>query len=173
MTRLDEINELFRYNAWAMRRIFDATAVLSETEFTKDMGNSFPSIRDTLMHIVGGEWVWLERWLGVSPTGFPMADTALLHGQIREWWEEVNAGRVAYLATLSEDALDSVVEYDSFAGVHFAFPLWQMLRHIGNHSTYHRGQVTTMLKQLGHKPVSTDMILLYQEEYKARLALNA
>lgn len=173
MTRLDEINELFRYNAWAMRRIFDATAGLSEAELAQDMKNSFPSIRDTLMHIVGGEWVWLERWLGVSPTAFAMADTNLTHGQIREWWEEVNAGRAAYLRTLNDDTLDCVVEYDSFAGVHFAFPLWQMLRHIANHSTYHRGQVTTMLKQLGHKPISTDIILLYQDEYKARLAVQA
>jgi uncharacterized damage-inducible protein DinB len=63
--------------------------------------------------------------------------------------------------------LDVLVAYRNFAGIDLAFPLWQMLRHVVNHSSYHRGQVTTMLKQLGHRAISTDMILMYQEKQKA------
>ena len=165
MTRLEEIAELFEFNAWATARVFEATASLSEEEFTRDLGNSFPSIRDTLVHIIGGEWVWLTRWHGTSPTAFPAAPRT--HPDIVRRWEDINVEREKFLRSLGPHSLDVVVAYTSFAGVDFAFPLWQMLRHVVNHSSYHRGQVTTMLKQLGHKPISTDWILMYQERQLA------
>jgi uncharacterized damage-inducible protein DinB len=167
MTRLQEIAELFEFNAWAARRMFESTAALSEDELARDLGNSFPSIRDTLIHTVGAEWVWLTRWRGTSPAAIPSTTSALTHAEIVRWWEDVNSERAEFLRSLGPDALDAVVAYRNFAGVDFAFPLWQMLRHVVNHSTYHRGQVTTMLKQLGHKPVSTDLILMYQERQLA------
>ena len=163
MTRLDEIKELFVFNTWAARRMFDATSHLSGEELGRDLKNSFPSVRDTLVHIVGAEWVWLSRWRGTSPTAIPNTHANLNHDQIIAWWEEINNDRESLLVNLTEDALDRTIEYTSFAGVHYAFPFWQMMRHQVNHSSYHRGQVMTMIKQLGHKPVSTDMILMYQE----------
>jgi uncharacterized damage-inducible protein DinB len=167
MTRLDEIVELFDFNAWATRRMFESTAALSEEEFTRDLRNSFPSIRDTLIHTVGAEWVWLTRWRGTSPAAIPNTTSTLTHAEIVRWWEEVDAERAEFLRSLGPDSLDVIVAYRNFAGVDYAFPLWQMLRHVVNHSSYHRGQVTTMLKQLGHKPISTDLILMYQERQKA------
>jgi uncharacterized damage-inducible protein DinB len=163
MTRLDDIRELYDYNTWAMRRMFDATDVLSEEEFTRDMKNSFPSVRDTLIHTVGAEWVWLTRWQGTSPTSFPDAAELKTNADIRDRWEQINGNRASYLASLTDPTIDGPLAYTNFAGKHFAFPLWQMLRHLVNHSSYHRGQVTTMLRQLGRAAVSTDMILMYQE----------
>ena len=163
MTRLEEIAELFEFNAWATRRMFESTAALSEEEFARDLGNSFPSIRDTLIHTVGAEWVWLTRWRGSSPTAIPNMTAPLTHADIVRWWEDINAERAELLRSLGPDSLDVLVAYRNFSGVDLAFPLWQMLRHVVNHGSYHRGQVTTMLKQLGHKPLSTDMILMYQE----------
>ncbi|MGQ0815064.1 MAG: DinB family protein [Gemmatimonadota bacterium] len=166
MTRLDEIRELYEFNAWATSRMFQATSLLSEDELTRDLKNSFPSIRDTLVHIVGAEWVWLTRWQGSSPTAIPNMNAAMSHAEIVRWWHEINAERDQLLRSLAPESLDRIVAYKNFAGVDFAFPLWQMLRHLVNHSSYHRGQITTMLKQLGHKPVSTDLILMYQERQK-------
>lgn len=170
MTRLDEIRELYAYNAWAMQRMLDCTAQLNEEELHRDLGDSFGSVRDTLVHIVGAEWVWLMRWQGGSPTAIPNTKASLSHAEIVSWWKQINEEREAYLVSLPAEALDRVVGYTNFAGVYFAFPLWQMLRHVVNHSSYHRGQVTTLLKQLGHIPAATDMILLYQEMQKT---LNA
>lgn len=169
MTRLDEIRELFDFNGWASRKMFEATAPLSEEEFTRDMKNSFASIRDTIVHTVGAEWVWLSRWNGHSPSAIPNTTAGMSHAGIVRWWNDINAERDAYLATLTPDSLDSIIAYRNFSGVDFALPLWPMMRHQVNHSTYHRGQVTTMLKQLGHEPLPTDMILMYQERYKASL----
>jgi len=167
MTRIDEIKELYRFNAWAQRRMFEATSKLSQDELTRDLKNSFPSVRDTLVHMVGAEWVWLTRWHGTSPTAFPAAESLLTNQDLSARWEQINAERETYLLSLDDAGLDRVVEYTSFAGKQFAFPLWQMLRHVVNHASYHRGQIMTMLRQLGHTPIQTDMVLMYQEEQKA------
>ena len=163
MTRLEEIHELYQFNAWANRRMFEATAGLTDEELARDLKSSFPSLRDTLVHIVGAEWVWLTRWQGTSPTSLPTSKSGLTHAQIVEWWREIDSERAAFLKSLAPSEIDRVIAYTNFAGVNYAFPLWQMLRHLVNHSSYHRGQVMTMLRQLGKPAVQTDMILMYQE----------
>lgn len=162
MTRLDEIRELYGYNAWAMRRIFECAAQLTEEELHRDLGGSFGSVRDTLVHIVGAEWVWLTRWQGSSPTAIPNTRANLAHGEIVTWWHQIDEEREAFLVALPAEALDRVIGYTNFSGIYCAFPLWQMLRHVVIHSSYHRGQVTTLLRQLGHNSVATD-ILIYHE----------
>ena len=61
LTRIRELND---YSRWANRRTLAATAQLDSDKFTRSMGNSFSSVRDTLAHILGAEWIWLERWQG-------------------------------------------------------------------------------------------------------------
>lgn len=170
MTRLDEIRELYRFNTWANERMFASTSLLSEAELTRDLRSSYPSIRDTLVHMVGADWVWLSRWHDISPTSFPDAPHLTTHAIIHERWRDVDTQRDRFLKSLDEEAIDRVIAYTNFAGAHFAFPLWQMLRHVVNHCSYHRGQVTTMLRQLGHTPQATDMILMYQEKQKAPIS---
>jgi uncharacterized damage-inducible protein DinB len=70
---------------------------------------------------------------------------------------------VDYVASLSADDLRRVLAYTTAAGTTQAQPLWQMLQHLANHSTYHRGQVATLLRQLGAKPIATDLIGFYRE----------
>jgi DinB family len=67
MMDVADIQELYRYNQWANDRVFEAVSGLVLTEFTRDLGNSYPSVRDTLTHIVRAEWMWLQRWKGTSP----------------------------------------------------------------------------------------------------------
>lgn len=166
MTRLDEIRELFRFNRWAEERMFESVRELSDEEINRDMKNSFASVRETLLHIAAAQWVWLERWKGNSPGAFPEDKKHFALAQIVQWWNEIDAERHALLQSLTEADLDRNITYKNLSGVEFTFPMWQMLRHAVNHNTYHRGEITTMLKQLGRKVISTDMILLYQEEQK-------
>ena len=60
----EEARALFDYNAWANRRSLEASAQLSPEQFTKSLGSSFSSVRDTLMHVCGAEWIWYERFQG-------------------------------------------------------------------------------------------------------------
>lgn len=159
---IEEIRELYAYNRWANERILDAVAVLTEEELGRELGGSFPSVRKTLVHIASAEWIWLERWQGRSPTGIPEGWDLSGLGAIRAVWDEVDEQRDHFLHHLDDNALHAVVDYRNTAGQPFAEPLWQQLRHVVNHSSYHRGQVVNMLRLLGAKTVGTDLIAYYR-----------
>ena len=158
---------LFQYNAWADRRLLDACGALSNEQFTRNLGSSFSSVRDTVVHLYGAEFVWNERFQGRSPTSLlsagPYADLA----SIRVKLEEMDQYYIDYVSKMTQQDLDRVIRYKSFAGDEFSNPLWQSLHQLTNHATYHRGQVVTLLRQLGAKPVSTDLIGYYREQAAA------
>lgn len=160
---INDFRNLYEYNAWANRRASDVCAALSAEQLTRNLASSFPSVRDTLAHIMGAEWIWLERWRGASPTSFMDTSQLATVAAIRERWDPIERGLQDYVHSLSPADLQGTLQYKSMAGQPFAQPLWQTLQHLANHSTYHRGQITTMLRQLGAKPVSTDMVGFYRE----------
>ncbi|MGH7474909.1 MAG: DinB family protein [Longimicrobiales bacterium] len=167
MTRLEEIRQLYAYNRWANAEILTAGCALPADAYARDLGSSFPSVRDTLVHILGAEWVWLCRWQGSSPRSLPEDWAASTQQELTARWAQVEADQTHFLAGLTEQRLDDVIAYTNFAGTALESPLWQMLRHVVNHSTYHRGQVVTMLRQLGFAPPSTDLIHYHRESAAA------
>jgi uncharacterized damage-inducible protein DinB len=164
MTRTTEFRELIAFMRWADERMLDATAKLSPEQFTRDMGNSFPSIRDTLVHVTSADWVWLSRLHGESPTAMPEAWKAYDHAQLRTQWQRVLLGLEEFVADLRESDLDRVLDYRRVNGQPGSSTIGQILRHVVNHATYHRGQVTTMLRQLGASAPTTDLIEFYRLE---------
>jgi uncharacterized damage-inducible protein DinB len=120
-------------------------------------------VRDTLAHIVSAEWIWLARWRGDSPTGAPESWNLATRAGIRAEWERIERDREAFLVGLDDGALSGSVAYRSMRGEPFAQPLGQLLRHVINHSTYHRGQVASQLRQLGVAVPATDLVLYYRE----------
>lgn len=163
MERVGEIRNLYAYNRWANCSVLDAAGRLSPEELARDLGSSFPSVRETLAHVLGAEWIWLERWRGSSPPGFPESWDLSSLESLRAQWTEVEADQRAFVEELNEAALDRVVAYRNTRGTAFENPLWQLLRHVVNHSTYHRGQVITLLRQLGAEAVATDLVLYLRE----------
>ena len=160
---VDDFGLLYDYNTWAIDRTLDACAALSDEQFTRDLGSSFRSVRDTLVHISGAQWIWLERWHGRSPNSAPVATDFPNLEAVRRRSAEVERNLLDYVASLTPEDLQRVISYKTMAGVAGAQPLWQMLQHLANHGTYHRGQIATMLRQLGAKGQSTDMIAFYRE----------
>lgn len=160
---IEDFRLLYDYNFWANNRTLDSCAALSDEQFTRDLSSSFKSLRDTLVHIFSAEWVWLERWHGRSPGAFPEAVTFPNLAAVRARFAEIDRQLVDYVASLTNDDLQRVLNYKTMAGAPQAQPGWQMLQHLANHSTYHRGQIATMLRQLGAKAVSTDLIAFYRE----------
>jgi len=156
---LTTMGELYRYNSWANEKVLDAVSRASRVDFTRDLKSSHGSIRDTLAHVVWSEWIWLQRWKGVSPrkvlqpTEFPTVES------LRERFVAVAAERWDFLGHLTAERLLQVVEYTNLEGEVWRYPLWQQLYHVVNHSTYHRGQVATMLRQLGVAPEATDFLV--------------
>ncbi len=157
----EQIRALYDYNAWANHRVLDACQALTPEQFTRDLGSSFRSVRETLAHILGAEWVWLERWHGRSPTALPAAHPLDDLASLRARWTEVEHDLMNFVAGVSAADLDREVEYHNTRGNRFAYPLRAILQHVVNHSTYHRGQVTTLLRQLGTHPRATDLLRYY------------
>lgn len=154
-----EMRSLFDFNEWANARTFEALGALTADELTRGNGSSFPSILATAAHIVGAEWIWLERWVSRVPGGFPawvlQPDLSDLMIRLRA----VEAERAQYLAALPEGAGTSTVAFTLMNGTEDSQPVEVMVRHVVNHSTYHRGQIAAFLRQLGVKPPSTDIIV--------------
>jgi uncharacterized damage-inducible protein DinB len=163
----ETVRELYVYNHWANQRVLASVTPLSGEQFTRSMGNSFGSVRDTVAHILAAEWIWLERWLGRSPKALLPAADFPTAASIRERWATVEQDRDGFIQTLTAAKLQEPVAYINIRGEPYSYLLWQQMAHVVNHSTYHRGQVTTLLRQLGAEPQSTDLLLYYDLERKS------
>jgi len=166
----EEMRGLYDYNAWANRRSLAAAAALTPEQFTKTMGSSFSSVRDTLAHIFGAEWIWLERFQGRSPAGLPDTTQYPDAATLAERWSEFEPRLLNFVRGLSQSDLDRTLEYKTLNFGVYSNPLWQSMQHVVNHGSYHRGQVTTMLRQLGAQPILTDLMHFYRERAVAAKA---
>jgi uncharacterized damage-inducible protein DinB len=155
---VDDVRSLFAFNEWANDRTLTSIAQLSEEQFARHLGGSFPTIRDTAAHIVSAEWIWLRRWHGDSPAAVPDWLKAPTPAFLRQRLGEIEADRRAYLAGLSDRDLQTLLDYRRLNGEAFSKPLGHLLRHVVNHSTYHRGQIATMMRQVGGVPARTDLL---------------
>jgi uncharacterized damage-inducible protein DinB len=161
---LQDLRLLLDYHYWARDRVLDAVEPLSHDQFTRDMGSSFRSIRDTLAHLYFAEWAWYSRWQGDSPTSQLPADMFPDLATIRALWRDQEAKMRALLDTLDEAGINRRMEYKLLSGTPGASVFWHMLQHVVNHASYHRGQITTMLRQLGATPPKAmDLIAFYRE----------
>lgn len=158
-----DIRPLYAYNDWANARVFAAVRALDPNIFTAPRGNSFSSIRDTVAHIAASEWVWLQRWNGHSPSAPPEWASSPEAAALQVRLSEVEAERAELLRRLSDAEIARALTYRNLRGEEFTQPLGEQLLHVVNHSTYHRGQVATLVRQAGLTPPGTDLIV-YQRE---------
>ena len=164
---LESIRELYGYNRWANARSLEAAAAVSTEDFTREVGGSFASLRGTLAHMYGAEWIWLQRWKGISPRQLPFSLEFPDVASIRSRWQAVENERQVFLDALDPARLAEVLSHVNLQGQTFAYPLRRMLQHVVNHGTYHRGQITTLLRQLGAAPLATDLLLYDDGKTKA------
>lgn len=159
----DEMRLLYEYNSWANHRLLDACAALSAEQFTRDLRSSFPSVRDTLAHILGAEWIWYERFQGRLPTVLPVAAQFPTLDALRVHWGKVEEDLLRFVNRQTAEDLARAHDFPNLKGERQALPLWQALQHVVNHGSYHRGQVTAFLRQLEAKGVALDLIRFYRE----------
>jgi uncharacterized damage-inducible protein DinB len=164
MTHQD-LKTLLDFHYWALDRVLEAAAALPPDQYTRDLGSSFKSVRDTLVHLYSAEWAWYQRWQGTSPTAMLRFDDYPDVETLRRAWTSHQQKVRAYVDALGEADTARVINYRLLSGQAGTSPFWQLVQHMVNHASYHRGQVTTLLRQLGAKPpVSLDMITYYREK---------
>ena len=160
---LQDLRTLLDYHYWARDRVLTAAGALGAEQFTRDLGSSFRSVRDTLAHTYAAEWAWYSRWQGQSPIALLGYDQFADVASLRAVWSAHEVKMRSFLEGLEEDGIGRVIEYKLLSGEPGASPYWQMLQHVVNHASYHRGQVTTMLRQLGAAPPKPmDLIAYYR-----------
>jgi uncharacterized damage-inducible protein DinB len=160
----DDLARLLRYTVWANHRVMRVAATLSVDDFKRDLGSSHGGVRGTLAHMMWAELIWLERLKGLpNPRRIDESEFADIVA-LRDRWTVVEEHRQAWFEALPETALADTIRYKTTEGAAFENPLWQIVQHMANHSTYHRGQLTSFYRALGAKPVSTDMIAWDRDE---------
>lgn len=157
-----EILTLFDYDRWATDRVLDVAETLTEEQYARNLSSSFGGIRGTLVHIYAADWVWLERWRGNSPTTLIREEDIPTFPLLFERWKNWRTDADAFLQSVTEEQLASLLSYADIKGNAHSQILWQQMQHLINHATYHRGQVTTLFRQLGVKAVGTDLINYYR-----------
>ncbi|RPI50921.1 MAG: hypothetical protein EHM55_20180 [Acidobacteria bacterium] len=160
-----EALDLLDYHYWARDRVLSAVEVLTPEEFLKDLGGSFKSVRDTLVHTYGAEWNWYLRWVGNSPSSLPDPAAFPDLAGIRAPWRAQEAKVRLFVQSLAaSNQLERLIKYRMLNGQPAESVFAHMLQHVVNHASYHRGQITTLLRQLGAPaPKSQDMILFFRE----------
>lgn len=159
MWTVADFKDLFDYNHWANQRVLRSLQDVSEADWTAELGGSFGSLQATTAHLVGAEWIWLQRWQGRSPSSPP----GWLHSpsveRLQQELEALEEERRQWLAALSDSDLQAVCSYRFVSGASHQTRLEVLLRHLVNHSSYHRGQIATLLRQAGMAPQSTDLLV--------------
>ncbi len=162
MTKKDILRQ-FAYTEWANHSVLDVAESLSADELHYEFHTGQHSIFETLVHMLGAEWIWLERWEGNKYRTLPNLEGPFKSAgasltEVRKGWNEIEKNRAAFLEGLSEEAIQAHVAYKNVAGDSFSQPLIDQMQHVVNHATHHRGQVVGFFRALGFKPPTTDMI---------------
>lgn len=161
------VRSLYRYDEWANARLIDAVAELPEERRRAPIESSFPSLLETVGHIVSAEWIWLERWRGESPSLVPGWVDHPVFEDVCARLRVVERERHAFLASLTAEDLETTIAYRLMSGAPHEDRLLDLLLHVVNHSSYHRGQLVTMLRQVGGRTVSTDYVVFLHEQGSA------
>jgi uncharacterized damage-inducible protein DinB len=157
------LQTLLDYHYWARDIVLDAVTELPHEQFIKPVESSFTSVRDTVAHIYAADWIWYTRWIGQAPTSLIAYDQFPDATSIRKAWKDLESNVRLLVNNLGEEGINKAFDYKLLSGAPDTAPFWQMLVHVVNHGSYHRGQVTTLMRQHGAPPPKpTDMIAFFR-----------
>lgn len=159
----EEVSDLFDYDRWAVERQLASAAQLSEGDYRKNLGSSHGGVEGTLVHTFAAQRVWFSRWRGENPAALATPGDLSSLVLLKDSWMDLYSKTRVFTAQLTPAILDAPLHYRDLKNVPHAEPLAYQIRHVLNHSSYHRGQVTTLLRQLGVQPTALDLIVYYRE----------
>ena len=157
----DDFDSLYAYNRWANERVVASCRGLSKEEYERrvqNMGGGWPSVRDTLVHIGSATKAWHERFRGNSPSRLLTgADVPDLEGAVR-LLDEADEILTRLVKETPAARRGDILAYTNLQGAVKKVPYWAVFRHAVNHASYHRGQISTMIRAMGKDPKPTDLV---------------
>ncbi|HXQ35109.1 MAG TPA: DinB family protein [Anaerolineales bacterium] len=161
----NEIITFFDYNFWAFDRVWECISQISDEQFVEEIDYSTGSIRNLVVHVMGGNRNWMSRLQGteMSPR-LVFADFDSL-SKTKAKWDELQEEFLDHLNSLDQEQLDETVEWELLSqGLRSTNPRWEILLHLANHGTDHRAQILAILHHHFHiKTVEQDMIIYLAE----------
>jgi uncharacterized damage-inducible protein DinB len=157
----DTLRLHFDYSAWASQRLMEAAAKLTSEELARDFRTSDKCVLETLVHVFAADRIWLARVQGVEGVGFISA-TDRDFGKLQTEWPALYQRWEEWLAPLTDEGVRVKVAYRDLKGNDYVQPLWQILLHVVNHGTHHRGQAAGFLRAMGYAPPALDLIAFYR-----------
>lgn len=155
-------DKLFSYHKWATLACLEHVQTLGEEFYRKNGANSFASIQQTVEHVIGVEKLWLLRMNGVAKPAFEHFDVGTAEKAI-EAFMLLHAEMELFFASLTEQQWEESLDYQNMRGDHLSTTRDEMLFTIVNHASYHRGQITSFLRQFGKQGIPLDYIY-YQKQ---------
>jgi uncharacterized damage-inducible protein DinB len=162
--RVADVKTIYEYHYWVMARILDRTGRVSDEQFVAPAPAPSGSLRGTLAHILDAECAWRARWQGQALAPLLRDEEFPASADLTARWRENEAAMRAYLATLSDADLDRAITYRSWNGQTYTHILWQMLIHVANHGTQHRGEAALLLTEYGYSPGDIDFTVYLRGE---------
>jgi uncharacterized damage-inducible protein DinB len=150
------------YTSWASKRLMDAAAKLSDEELKRDFKTSDKCVLDTLVHVFAADRIWLSRIHGAARATFIDAEDRNF-AALQAAWPALHQRWKEWAAPLSDQDSVAKIAYRDMKGNPYEQPLWQILLHVVNHGTHHRGQAAGFLRAMGHAPPPLDLIAYYRE----------
>jgi uncharacterized damage-inducible protein DinB len=152
---------LAKYNLWANDTIQNWLSSIDEAQWNMTIESSFTSIKDTCIHVVSAEHIWHERLIKKENPEWLAEQLNCSKAELIEIWKKASMNLLSYTENIADEALEKLLYYKRINGEEFEQPIHDILIHVFNHSTYHRGQLVTMLRQAGFQKVSSTDYLLY------------
>ena len=155
-----------QYNVWANKRVTDAMHKLDDRAEDKEIPSSFPSLRTTVYHTWSAEYIWLQRLQHTEHTVWIESEFNGTFAEACREWLLVSGALIHFTEQQPDDkALVHLLRFHDRSKVSYKMPVFQVLQHVFNHSTYHRGQMVTMLRQAGVKEIpQMDFILFARKK---------
>ena len=164
----DVVRNHLEYTAWASKRLVDAAAALSPEELARDFHTATHSVVDTLAHIYAADRVWLARVTDATPGPFLTEADRSLPVLTHDWPALLERWR-KWASALTDERTAAIIDYKDLKGNPHAQPLWQIVFHVVNHGTHHRGQVSGFLRAMGHTPPPLDLAAFHRAQREARV----
>jgi uncharacterized damage-inducible protein DinB len=158
------INHL-SYNLWANERIGHLLMAQDESVLYAEQKSSFASIAKTVFHIWDAEVIWLTRMKGGTLSDWPSKKFTGGKAEMLKGFINSSTEMLGFIKEKGEPFIEQKISYKSMKGDPFESTVEEILFHVVNHGTYHRGQIITMLHEQGVKQmVSTDLIVWFREK---------
>jgi uncharacterized damage-inducible protein DinB len=155
---VEYVATLYYYNSWANARILQAAENLSNEQFVAPTPIGCGSLRGTLVHILSTEWSWRSRWQGKAATTMLREEDFPTLEVLCARWSREERQMQAFLAALSNEDAQRLVQYTTPYGEKRTAPLWQIMTHVVNHGTQHRSEAAAIESMLGYSPGELDLL---------------